>query len=417
MRGEGEAVDPRGNIAFAAEVERLRQLNVPGASGRLRALFDFLADRGADAPPASQAEIAECVFGQTDSEGDDATVRVYIHRLRKRMEEFYAGEGERPGASRLTIPPGSYALRLEADAPEDAEQMEGVPVDQPGGRFRSRRTRLAGAALLLAVLLLGAGFFAGRATEAAGEAPPVNALWQPFVDSSRPVLIVLGDYYIYGEIDPVRPEEGRLVRDFRVNSPTDLVRMQDVDPDKFANAEDVGLNYLPFSAAYGLQEIVPVLTRGGRQVNIIPASQLEPDMLNYFNVIYVGLVSGMHLLEDINFMDSRFQVGESYDELIDTGSGQVYMSDEARRIASPAYYTDYGYFARFHAPSGALVAVVAGARDTGLRGIAPLVAAAEIAPALAKPAADGKNFEALYQITGQQGADLSEKFIVAHIRK
>ena len=70
---------------FLAELARVRGSGVLGDSGRLRELFDYLAGRGADAVPASQADIADSVFGQADTEGDDATVRVYIHRLRKRL--------------------------------------------------------------------------------------------------------------------------------------------------------------------------------------------------------------------------------------------------------------------------------------------------------------------------------------------
>ena len=97
-------------------------------------------------------------------------------------------------------------------------------------------------------------------------------------------------------------------------------------------------------------------------------------MFNRYDVIYVGLFSGMGLLEDMTFDRSGFTLGESYDELIDRPSGKTYTSEEARRIASPVYYRDYGYVARFKTPGGALVAVVAGARDTGLRGISPIVA-------------------------------------------
>ncbi len=61
----------------------------------------------------------------------------------------------------------------------------------------------------------------------------------------------------------MRPEEGRLIRDFRVNSPADLELMQDLEPDRYAMGEDVGLNYLPFASAYGLREIMPILARGG----------------------------------------------------------------------------------------------------------------------------------------------------------
>lgn len=397
--------------AFEAEVARVRGSGTLGESGRLLELFDFLAGRGPDVGSASQAEIAETVFGQTETSVDDATVRVYIHRLRKRLDDFYASGREGPTGARLALPAGTYALRLmrgdgEADAP-------GAPATTaPATRAIRRPRRLA--VLFAALIALGAAFLLGRETSS-GSAPPVNVLWQPLLDSPRPKLVVVGDYYMFGEIDPLMPEYGRLIRDFRVNSAADLELMQDLEADRYGNAEDVGLNYLPFSVAYGLDEIVPVLARDGREVRVIAASALQPDMLNDYDIVYIGLISGLHLLEDVNFMSSGFQIGESYDQLHDKAANRTYTSEEARSLASPAYYTDYGYVARFRAPSGALVAVVAGMRDTGLRGIAPIAAQADLPNAM-EDVAEG-DFEALFEITGQQGADLSEKLLLARSRR
>ncbi|OYX08377.1 MAG: hypothetical protein B7Z08_09950 [Sphingomonadales bacterium 32-68-7] len=122
------------------------------------------------------------------------------------------------------------------------------------------------------------------------------------------------------------------------------------------------------------------------------------------------------MLEDTVFVNSGFRVGETYDELIDGASGKAYVSEEARSLASPVYYRDYGYVSRFRAPGGALVAVVAGARDTGLRGIAHLLAG-DLPPQVATLAEGGESFEALFQVTGQQGADLSEQLIEARARR
>lgn len=391
---------------FDAEVARVRTSGALGEGGRLMELFDFLAGRGPDTPSASQAEMAETVFGQTETSVDDATVRVYIHRLRKRLDDFYAAQGEGPGGARLTLPPGTYALRL---APENGDEA-------PAGARRERRHLGSFSALLLALAVLAGAFLLGRELPRQGEAPPANALWQPFLESPRPKLIVVGDYYMFGEIDPLNPERGRLIRDFRVNSRSDLIQMQDLEPDRYGAAEDVGINYLPFSVSYALADVVPILARDGRRVTIIAASQLEPEMLNFFDVVYVGWFSGMALLEDVNFTGSGFEIGESYDELHDKGSGRTYTSEEARKVASPVYYSDYGYLARFHSPSGALVAVVAGARDTGLRGISPIAGSADLPEGIASTAGAG-DFEALYQITGQQGADLSQKLLLARRRR
>jgi len=79
--------------SFADEIVRIRDSGLVGYSGRLRDLFDFLAERGPEGEPATQADIAETVFGQHQAEADDATARVYIHRLRKRLEQRSGGQG------------------------------------------------------------------------------------------------------------------------------------------------------------------------------------------------------------------------------------------------------------------------------------------------------------------------------------
>lgn len=388
--------------AFGLEVARLRQAGVAGRSGRLLELFDFLAERGASAVPATQAEIAAAVFGQAETDADDATVRVYIHRLRKRLEDHYRDHKAAPGAAVLDIPSGIYALQLAGSEGEE-------PYDPPASSRTIPRHWLALAALALIAAFIG-GWLINRADNA-----PSNAIWDPLIGSDRPVLLVLGDYYLFGEIDPVRPDEGRLIRDFRVNSPEDLLRMQEAEPDRFGMAEDVGLNYLPFQSAFAVERIAPLLASGGKQVEVIAASELTSDMLNTHDVVYVGLLSGMGLLEEITFAESSLRLGESYDEIIDRETRQLWASDEARRLASPAFYRDFAYVSRYRAPGGGLVTVVASERVTGLRGIGAIVAGGELPAELADAAGEGA-FEALFQITGQQGADLSDRLILARAR-
>ncbi|WP_126173913.1 helix-turn-helix domain-containing protein [Altericroceibacterium xinjiangense] len=408
-RSQFQAADRRAS-AFAAEVDRVRDSGTLGATGRLRDLFDFLAARGNAAEPVSQAEISGAVFGQTESIADDATVRVYIHRLRKRLDDFYVEAGE--DAPRLTIPPGIYALRLLQDAAHPDPAPSGL------GPRRWRAALPTALMVALGVLLVAGAFLLGRSNRVGAQLPEPNAMWQPFLASDRPIVVVLGDYYIFGEIDPVRPETGRLIRDFAINSPTDLARAQERDVGRYGNAEDVGLNYLPFSSAYALRALMPILAQHEQPVEVMPASAVDSDTLRNFNVVYVGLISGMGLLEDINFMQSTFAVGPSYDELIDLKTNRDYVSEEARQLSSGQYYRDYAYVSQFREPGGALVAVVAGARDTALRGIAPVIAGPALPEPVAKLAADSgpPGFEVLFEVIGHQGSDLKDRLIDARPR-
>lgn len=391
---------------FAAEVARLRASGALGEAGRLRELFNYLAARGSEAPPASQADIAAEVFGNDGADGDDATVRVYIHRLRKRLEDFYEKAGAGAGEARLVIPAGIYALRQE----------------QPGKAMPSARLatgRLPGRWLLAlgAAALAVTAFFAGRGSDEAAGAPPVNEIWEPFIESDRPIMVVVGDYYLFGEIDPVRPEEGRLIRDFSINSQIDLARAQETNPARYGSAEDVGLSYLPVSTGAALRALMPVLARSNHPVEFAAASEVDAEDLRDYNVVYIGLLSGMRLLEESTFAGSNYSVGMSYDEVIDRDSGRSYVSEEARRLAAPVFYKDYAYFARFDEPGGSHIAVVAGARETGLRAMATTVAG-DLPPQMERLAGSppDRGFEALFEITGQQGANLSQRLVSARAR-
>lgn len=344
------------------------------------------------------------MFGQTATEGDDATVRVYVHRLRKRLDDFYERDGTTIPAERLAIPAGSYALRPAVQlAPDSGDAAPAL----------LRRLALPMAA---AVLALVAAFATGRLL-AGPAAPPANAFWQPFLDSDRPVMVVVGDYYMFGEINTFHPDQSRLIRDFRIDSPTDLARAQDEEPERYERAEDVGLTYLPLSSAYALREVMPVLAQHGRRVGLMAASELTSETARDYNIVYVGLVSGMGLLEDVTFSGSSIKVGDTYDEFTDTVTRKRYASEEARRLASPVYYRDYAYFARFREPGGALVAVIAGNRDTALRGASPILASGELPDEVADLASADADLEGLYQVTGQQGADLSERLLAVRARK
>ncbi|SUJ33869.1 Uncharacterised protein [Sphingomonas paucimobilis] len=95
---------------FDREVAKFRQVLTTGRSSIFLQLFDFLVARSGDDRAPKEVEIALAVFGRNGEQGDlpDSVVRVSMHRLRKRLDAFYAGQ---PGA-RLQIPKGEYRLVL-----------------------------------------------------------------------------------------------------------------------------------------------------------------------------------------------------------------------------------------------------------------------------------------------------------------
>ena len=346
-----------------AEVARVRENGVLGRSQGLARLFDYLADQALAGRPVREADIAVEVFGREVDLAGDASVRVYVHRLRKKLDEFYADR-----SPRLAIPLGEYRLALTEEAP-------------PAEDLRPRRSapRWAWMAATVALLLaVGAGGTAWtlraaaptRALDQAAAAPR----WKGF-GGERPVLVVVGDYYIFGDTEhgdaPVR-----MIRAFDINSPADLDSFLMAQPQLQGRYVDLDTYYTPVGATMALRQVMPLARRlagDDARLRLITSSQLTPEMLKDSDIIYVGYLSGLRLLQAPVFERSRFEIGETYDELVDRRSGQIFVS-----TAGPAQAgrpnQDYGYLAAFRGPTGNRFVVIAGARDIGLMQTAEIAA-------------------------------------------
>jgi len=91
-----------------AHAELIRESGVLGRSVLVARLFDLLVAHSSKRGTLSEHQIAERVFHKNGgSSATDARVRVYMYRLRRRLDVYYAG---RMKGERLTIPLGDYRL-------------------------------------------------------------------------------------------------------------------------------------------------------------------------------------------------------------------------------------------------------------------------------------------------------------------
>ncbi len=399
--------DPALAAATAREIDRVRREGGLGESGRLRELFDFLVERSGDPLPPKEVEIAVAVFGkpETDTLKDDPVARVYVHRLRKRLDEFYRREGA-PDGVRLDVPKGQYRVvgqRVGGDAPA-ASAGSGPDF----GRLRPGAWRLlaAGAAALVLLNIAAWAVLGGR------DAEPVSAhpIWAPMANTGRPLVIVAGDYYMFGDYGD-SPFLRRLVRDFTINSREELLRRRMENAEDYDRYTDVNLQYLPVSVAYAMARIMPGAP--DKPTRTVLASDLTPEMLRDYDVLYIGLLSGLGMLRDPVFARSRFAVGDSYDEMVDTETDTAYFSEGFATDSYDGMYRDYGFFSSFDGPAGNRIVVIAGARDAGVSGVAERLSSPAAYAALQDAAGDSGAFEALYEVEGQQNVSLDARLLAA----
>ena len=71
-------------------------------------------------------------------------------------------------------------------------------------------------------------------------------------------------------------------------------------------------------------------------------------------------------------------------------------------------YVDYGYFAMTTTPSGNMLAVVAGTRDTGLKGLSHITASNDLDQFGLSEIAAQSQYEVLVEVTGEGNENLKE---------
>ena len=387
--------------AFDSQVNRVRASGVLGRSRGLARLFDYLADPARLGQSLREADVAQDVFGRAVDVAGDASVRVYIHRLRRKLEAFYQAAGASE-PHRLVIPVGDY--RLEVVAASDAT------IAAP--RLRPRWIApLAGALLVLALANLAAWALLVRDTAPAHDlaATARSPLWAK-VGQDRPVLVVVGDYYIFGDTDGGEAPR-RMIRAFEINSPADLDAWLMDNPQFQGRYVDLDTYYTPVGATLALREILPLVRQaagGPQRVQVITASHLTADLMKTHDVVYVGYLSALRLLQEPVFERSRYAIGATYDELVERRTGKSFVSG-AGAASGDRPNRDYGYLAAFDGPTGAHVVIIAGARDIGVMQIAEIATSRAALKHL--PAEKNDALEALYEVEGVGRTNLSATLV------
>ena len=388
----------------------IRASGVLGRSGLTQRLFDYLVDCARSGKSPKELDIALDALGRGPQfdVGQDALVRVYIHKLRKKLDGFYSGTGKDEDP-RITLPRGEYRLALTTRAAAQEEPV--TPVDSASAPDRWRKwLGLALAASLLAnLLLLFVPLDSGPRPDPLADVRN-SPLWAPLLDDALPIYIIAGDYYIFGELDEYQNVK-RLIRDFNVNSQMEFEQALQLDASLADKYQDLNLAYLPTSTAYALRELMPVLATAGDRVHMVMASDATADQLKNGHVIYVGYFSGMGTLRQIVFSGSRFSTGSTYDELHDNKSGQRYLSNVGMERGQLKYH-DYGYVSSFPGTGGNQIIIVAGTRDIAVMRAAELVTRKQSLKAIADAQPAGA-FEALYEVYGFGNTDLDARLLIS----
>ena len=339
--------------------QRIISSGMLGRSKHYRTMLQYLVSCSVQNRQPKEIELATDVLGK-DSDFDvsaDSSVRVYVHQLRKKLHAYYE-QNELDVDHKLVIPKGSYSLAAIAVTPIAKATS-----------FSLAKLGVSNGLLFTFVVLLGANlvYMSSQQSEAGrplSQFAAAHPLWETVLGDDKPLLIVMGDYYIFGELN-ANGNVARMVREFNVNSSSDLEDLQFSDIEHTENYLDLDLSYMPEGSAYALAKIVPILQKSGKTVNITMMSDLTTADIRSNHIVYIGYISALEKLTSMTFAGSGLRIGRSYDELFNAKTAEYYTSD-AGLPEDGDPFRDYGMFSTFPASTDTQVVMIAGMRDAGL---------------------------------------------------
>ena len=342
--------------------QRIMESGVLGRSKNYSALLEYLVQCSLSGKSPKEIEIAVDVFNRGDNfdVAADSSVRVYIHQLRKKLDAYYQSN-EKDTVFRIVIPKGQYTILAQQRTLISPDQLS---RGEQRSNLRVNNGLLLAVIILLAVNLLYMGITGRGSTLEISQATSEHPVWNSVLQDDQPILIVMGDYYIFGELN-ANGNVARMVREFNVNSSSDLEEMQFTDFDRAENYLDLDLSYMPEGSAFALARIVPILQEGGKTVNISMMSDLTTADIRENHIVYIGYISGLEKLTDMTFSGSGLSLGRSYDELVNVQTQEYYTSD-AGLPEEGQPFRDYGMFSTFPVSTDTQVVLISGMRDAGL---------------------------------------------------
>ena len=337
--------------------------------------------------------------------------------------EYYAGGGN-SDPLQFAIPKGGYRLTVsvaDADSAATSGGMSrptamGAATPASGGSRPWKWTAVIALALLVLSLSTNVRFWSVSRTvtvDAATQRVRESPVWANMVDSPRPLTIVLGDLFMFTQLDP-KTGHTLVVRDAEINSSEQLRAILADNPSFAAERGQRYVSMIQKSAAIGMSTVLRIVDTPGRRVEVEVRDDLQADDIRRNDIIYVGPIVGLGPLAGYYQLRSRYRFDSAGPRLIDLDTQKVFIPEGTLG----GQRMDYALVAKFPGPAGNHIMIfTSGLSNAGLlqnvrtltspEGLASLAAKVRAKTGGALP----DSFEALITVTGFRQTDLTTEII------
>ncbi len=371
--------------------------NSPTYSNLLRYLVKCTMEN--DIP--KEAEIASQIFGKKDFDPSESTlIRVNVYNLRKKLKIYYQNEGAKDKII-LRIPKGRYGVSFE--------RKESIPFSK---KVFFKQKILPIVLMLFVGSLMVNGFLYSKANF--NSSFNDSALWSEIFKSKKNMMLLVGDLYLYQEIDTIQQTQ-KIIRNPIVNSNEDLLNLQNSMNSTSINYEPLSYSHLIRNSMSWVKDLSNVLYGKNKNFTVRTVSRFNAKELPENDILVVGMVKTLGIFRDYIKKSTIEYDSKSGDFLLKIND------NEKKELFGPSgepenHHTDYALMMKTPGPSGNNIYIFAGIWDTGASQSFKNFTDEKLVKKLEQKMVDelGKipdYFEVFFKVSGVDRMELSSKII------
>lgn len=323
-------------------VERIIASKSFGRSDTYANMLKYLVECTLNSKVPKETTIASEIFGKEKFDPSQSTlIRVYAYNLRKKLVKYYENEGINDTII-LKIPRGGYRVLF----------IDKTKKTKP----KTRLNKVWIIAIILSFVLIPFLFNYSKSEDISK-----IELWKDFLISEKATMLVLGDLFIYNEIDSITGKT-KTVRNTSINSKEEFETSKLNFAAKGARLEPLSYAFHIRNSVTWVKDLSRVFYLAEKDFVIRTMSRFNPKELSDNDLLVVGMLKTFGIFKDYLNKEGYnvFKGMLTYTDK-NTGEKQVYTpSGDADE-----YHTDYAIIIKLSGPNNNSICLFGGLWDTG----------------------------------------------------
>jgi hypothetical protein len=374
-------------------VERITTSKSFGRSATYANMLKYLVECTLTNNIPKETTIASDIFGKENFDPSQSTlIRVYVYNLRKKLTRYYENEGITDTVI-LKIPKGNYEVKF---------------IDQTPTKTTVLKTKtywVIGTILILFSLIYISRFINPKQQDLK------IALWQDLLSNNKPDMVVLGDLFIYAEIDSITGKT-KILRNTAINSKEEF-KIDKIKTSEGITLEPLSYSYLIKNSATWIKDLSKVFFQSEKDFVIRAMSRFNTKELADNDLIVVGMLKTLGIFKDYLYKEG-YSIEPDTLAYTNKKTGQKHIYSPSGNVDK--YHTDYAVILKVFGPNNNNIYLFGGILDTGasqsLKNFTDYKLAQQLEVALINKFGEvPNNYKILLEVSGINRMELNSKII------